>query len=297
MKSNINTVHFQAGVTLVELMVSLAIGVILMGGMVQIFATNKNAYRYNNSIAEVQNNGAYALEFVVNQISQIGYVPTWVGHQDGDLNSDGVRNRNDLEVWAYAATPPLVGVEGGGGDSDSMVIATFVDPTDPAPVDCVGNPAVAPGDFIGPIGLGVAGAAGFGIENTLGITTNKAGISVLTCNGVEVAEGVENMQLLYGVDTADPTQPPAFAFDGVVDQYLTFSEITAPNTPLNILSVRVSLLVASNEQTRSAANTKTNNLLDTAIAPAADRRLRNVYTATVRLRNRCARITGTALCA
>lgn len=297
MKRKVNTAHFQSGLTIVELMVSLAIGLILIGGMVQIFATNKNAYRYNNAIAEVQNNGAYALEFVVNQIAQVGYVPTWISYQDRDYNGDGRRNRNDLEVWAYGATPPLTGIEGGASASDSIIISTFVDPADPAPVDCVGNVVVAPGAFAGPVGLGVAGAPGYGVVNTLAVSTNVAGVSVLTCNGVEVAEGVENMQILYGVDTADLTQPLPFQFDGVVDRYMSFSEIVAPDTPLNILSVRVSLLVASNEQARSADNTKTNNLLDTSIAPASDRRLRNVYTATVRLRNRCARITGTALCA
>lgn len=282
MKITVNTMRWQAGLTLVEMMVSLAIGVILMGGMVQIFATNKNAYRYNNSMAEVQNNGAYALDFVVNQIAQIGYVPTWVGYQDGvDYNADGLRNRTDMEVWAYGATLPLAGVEGGTSASDAMTIATFVDPADPAPVDCVGNPVVAPGAFTGP--------PGFGVVNALAITTNKAGASFLTCNGVEVAAGVENMQILYGVDTADLTVPAQFAFDGVVDNYLTFSEITAPNTPLNILSVRVSLLVASSESARSADNTKTNTLLDTAVAPEKDRKLRTAYTATVRLRNRCAR--------
>ena len=282
MKRPVNTAHFQSGLTLVELMVSLTIGLILMGGMVHIFSTNKNAYRYNTSIAEVQNNGAYALEFVVNSIAQIGYVPRWDSYQDGvDYNSDNLRNRNDMEVWAYGATLPLVGVEGGKSASDSMTIATFADPADAAPVDCVGNPVVAPGAFVGP--------PGFGITNTLAITTNKSGVSALTCNGVEVAAGIENMQILYGVDTANLAVAPQYAFDGMVDQYLAFNEIVAPNTPLNILSVRVSLLVASNDQARSADNTKTNNLLDTPIGPAKDRKLRTVYTATVRLRNRCAR--------
>lgn len=299
MNQKVNIARFQSGLTIVELMVSLAIGLVLMGGMVQIFATNKSAYRYNNSIAEVQNNGAYALEFVVNQIAQIGYVPTWVGYQERDRNGDGLRNRNDMEIWAYGATPPFIGFEGGAGASDSILISTFVDPNDPAPMDCVGNVVPVPGTFIGPLGLGAGGAPGYGFVNMLAVATNAAGISMLTCNGVAVAEGVENMQILYGVDTANLALPPPFRFDGIVDQYMTFSEIAAPNTPLNILSVRVSLLVASNEQARKADNTKTNNLLDTPIGPAKDRKLRNVYTATVRLRNRCVKFpsSATSICA
>lgn len=290
MKPHVNTAHFQSGLTIVELMVSLTIGLILMGGMVQIFSTNKTAYRYNNSIAEVQNNGAYALDFVVNQIAQIGYVPAWSGYGDQDMNGDGYSDRRDLELWAYGAKAPLEGVDLGGDKSDSMTINVFVDP---ASVDCVGKAvtAASPGAFTGPAGVAAAGAPGFGVSNMLAVAGGA-----LTCNGVVVAEGVENMQILYGVDI--PVVGAAKPYDGVVDSYLDWSEI-APADRLNILSVRVSLLVASTEQVRSGDNTKTNQMLDEAIAPAKDRKLRTVYTATVRLRNRCAKFPSqvTSICA
>lgn len=280
MKQNINTAYFQAGLTIVELMVSLAIGLILMGGMVQIVSTNKNAYRYNNSIAEVQNNGAYALDFVVNQIAQIGYVPAWSGYNDQDMNGDGYSDRRDLELWAYGATEPLEGVDSGSDKSDSLTINAFVDSTS---VDCIGRAVTrsSPGAFTGPPGVAAAAAPGFGIPNKLEIVG-----TALTCNGVVVAEGVENMQILYGVDL--PIAGGIRPYDGVVDSYLDWSQIT-PAELSNILSVRVSLLVASSEQVRNSNNTKANQLLDEAIAPAKDRKLRTVYTATVRLRNRCAK--------
>jgi len=295
MKRQVNIARFQSGLTIVELMVSMTIGLILMGGMVQIFSTNKNAYRYNNSVAEVQNNGAYALDFVVNQIAQIGYVPAWSGYNDQDMNNDGYSDRRDLELWAYgataSATAPLVGTTTlGDKGSDSIIINVFVDP---ASVDCVGNPvtAASPGAFAGPAGVAAAGAPGFGIPNVLAVINGK-----LTCNGVVVAEGVENMRILYGVDT--PVAGAVRSLDGVVDHYMDWSEI-APADQLNILSVRVSLLVASTEQVRSGDNTKTNQMLDEAIAPANDRKLRTVYTATVRLRNRCAKFPSqvTSICA
>ena len=290
MNTNVNIARFQSGLTLVELMVSMTIGLILMGGMVQIFATNKNAYRYNNSIAEVQNNGAYALDFVVNQIAQIGYVPAWSGYGDQDMNGDGYSDRRDLELWAYRAKPPLEGVDPGGEKSDSVTINVFVDA---ASVDCVGKAvtAASPGAFAGPIGITVAGAPGFGVPNVLKVEKNS-----LLCNDVVVAEGVENMQLLYGVDL--PVPGAAQPYDGVVDSYLDWSQIALADRA-NILSVRVSLLVASTEQVRSGDNTKTNQMFDEAIAPAKDRKLRTVYTATVRLRNRCAKFSSQAnsLCA
>jgi len=288
MKLQANKASFQSGLTIVELMVSMTIGLILMGGMVQIFATNKNAYRYNNSIAEVQNNGSYALEFVVNQIAQIGYVPAWAGYNDQDMNGDRYSDRRDLELWAYGAKEPVIGVDGGADKSDSMTINVFVD--QPA-VDCVGSAVTAatPGAFTGPAGIASAGAPGFGVPNVLAVVDNA-----LTCNGVVVAQGVENMQILYGVDSLVAGAVPPL--DGVVDIYKDWSEVLATDS---ILSVRVSLLVASIEQVRSGDNTKTLNVLDESIGPANDRKLRTVYTATVRLHNRCARFPGavTSICA
>lgn len=278
MNHQLGNAHFQTGLTLVELMVSLAIGLILMGGMVQVLSTNKNAYRYNVGVAEMQSNGAYALEFVASQIAQIGYVPIW-----SDYAGAG-QNRIALETWAYGATPPALGTEGGGTVSDSIVIRVFADPLSPAATDCVGNVIKAgdPDTFVGP--------PGFGITNTLVIKID-AGRSVLTCNGVEIAEGIENLQIDYGVDTANPALPAPFDYDGQVDQYLAFDQIP-PAERMNIVSARIALLVASTEQTRSAENSKTYDLLGASVSPGKDRKLRSVFTKTIRLNNRCTRFTG-----
>ncbi|MBI3774566.1 MAG: PilW family protein [Gammaproteobacteria bacterium] len=100
------------------------------------------------------------------------------------------------------------------------------------------------------------------------------------------------MQILYGVDSFVAGAVPPL--DGVVDTYKDWSEVLATDS---ILSVRVSLLVASTEQVRSGDNTKTLNVLDEPIGPAKDRKLRTVYTATVRLHNRCAKYAVTSICA
>lgn len=271
-------------------MVSLAIGLILMGGMVQIFKSNKNAYLYNASLAEMQDNGNYALEFVANQIGQIGFVPNWIGYTDADHNQDGYKDRRDLEFWAYGAKQPFDGKEGGGGDSDSIAINVFADPSDASAIDCVGNTVTSPGTFTGAPGF-------FGMTNTLAVVKDTVtGRFALTCNGVEVAEGVENMQIVYGVDTPDPGKAPPFNYDGHVDVYLKSNEINAADL-MNIITVRISLLVASNEQSRTAENKRTYATAGDDLSVSGDRKLRNVYTTTIRLRNRCAKFSGSPLCA
>lgn len=289
MKSAQPTLHYQSGLTIVELMVSLAIGLILMGGMVQIFSTNKNAYRYNVSLAEMQDNGNYSLEYMTNQINQIGYVPNWSGYHDADHNQDKRKNRQDMEWWAYGAKPPVEGIEGGGEVSDAITINVLADPNDGPVMDCVGNRIAAPGNFPAAID---APATWVGITNALVARTDASGRSALLCNGIEIAEGIENMQIVYGVDTLDPDPAALFPYDGRVDRYLRWDEISAADR-LNILTVRIALLTTSNEQTRAAENRNSYDLVGTEVTASGDRKLRSVYTATIRLRNRCARFSVT----
>lgn len=273
--------HRQHGLTLIELMVSMVVGLVLMGGVVQVFKTNKGSNLFSQGLAEMQDNGSYALEFVSNQIGQIGYVPAWNNlGQVSDLNSDGIKNRLDMEMWAYGATAPIVGSEGSGTASDAITTNIYIDPQNPAPKNCVGAAVSTPGNFTGPPGWGVTNA----------IAVNSVN-STLTCNGVAVAEGVENMQILYGVDTSVPS-------DGNVDRYMRWSQVFAPPVDwrARIIAVRVALLVASHDPVTPVANSNTKNLLGTVVGPWTDRRLRTVYTATIRLHNRCAQYTQGSPC-
>lgn len=51
----------QRGVTLVEMMVAMVVGLILLGGMVQLFSSNKQAYRIQEATNVVNENARYAL--------------------------------------------------------------------------------------------------------------------------------------------------------------------------------------------------------------------------------------------
>ena len=53
-----------AGVTLVELMVSLAIGSFLMIGTIQIYSQSRQAYMINDSVARVQETAQFAMNTI-----------------------------------------------------------------------------------------------------------------------------------------------------------------------------------------------------------------------------------------
>lgn len=116
--------------------------------------------------------------------------------------------------------------------------------------------------------------------STSGTTTSLYRI-VLNDAPIELIEDVETMQLLYGEDTDS---------DGVANRYVTGNSIIDAN---NVVAIRIGLLVKSPNEVGSDADTTTYNVAGTpvantatAVTHAGDRRLRNVYTSTIKVRNR-----------
>lgn len=123
------------------------------------------------------------------------------------------------------------------------------------------------------------------------LVTGSGSSSTLTAQ--ELVDGVENMQILYGVDDSTSTR-----MDGEPDQYLTAAQIAAMATPPwdRVVSVRVALLMSTSQSTGSAAETikDTNTYLlngvdagtASTIDPFDDFRRRRVFSTTISLRNR-----------
>lgn len=63
----------QYGLTLIELMVAVTIGLILMAGVMQIYLSNKNTYRVTEGLSRLQENGRFAIHFLVKDIRIAGY--------------------------------------------------------------------------------------------------------------------------------------------------------------------------------------------------------------------------------
>lgn len=106
----------------------------------------------------------------------------------------------------------------------------------------------------------------------------------------ELVEGVESMQILYGVDN-DP-MPAATAAPNTPDYtpnfYLTAADIAANNLDWRrVVSVRISLLMRTREDNLSlTAQTFPFNGAEFPSEDNPDRRLRQVFTTTISIRNR-----------
>lgn len=116
--------------------------------------------------------------------------------------------------------------------------------------------------------------------------------------GVKLVDGVESMQILYGVDTTVPTGAEPIVpggsplwLDGA-ERYMTATQIEAASPSLwpNVVTVRISLLMRTvnepGEQADQSIDSKTYALSGTQVTPVPDQNRRRIFTSTVQIRNR-----------
>ena len=63
----------EAGVTLIELLIALAIGSLLILGLVQVFAASRTAYQLSTGLARSQENGRFALDLLQRDVRMAGH--------------------------------------------------------------------------------------------------------------------------------------------------------------------------------------------------------------------------------
>ena len=99
---------------------------------------------------------------------------------------------------------------------------------------------------------------------------------------IELIEGVEDMQITYGVDTVGDGLPnayiPANGISGVVN--LT----TIPGWQ-NVVAVRIGLMFSSPQQTGTDVDVLVRNVNGNNFTPPGDRKRRRVFSMTIDIRN------------
>lgn len=63
-----------AGLSIVELMVALTIGLILLAALTRLFAVSRSTYTLEEGLARIQESGRFAMEFLTQDIRMAGYI-------------------------------------------------------------------------------------------------------------------------------------------------------------------------------------------------------------------------------
>lgn len=79
----------QVGLTLVELMVAMLLGLVVIGAVVSVLLSSRQSYTTNNSLSQVQDNARIAFELMARDIRQAGSSPCGNGNVSDVLGGTG----------------------------------------------------------------------------------------------------------------------------------------------------------------------------------------------------------------
>lgn len=252
------------GLTLIELMVAIALGLLLVAVVVQIYAGSKATYNKQEDLSRLQENGQVALEIIGRSARIAGFKSNPTNALTGPLLPT-----SPLEVF---------GTPGAANVSDSLNIlfqgsgngTGAPNAADGSVVDCMGVAIDATQDPLG------------STFNRFSIANNAAGRPGLFCDnsnnatddGVEIVSEIEHLRFLYGIDTSG---------DFVADFYIPAGAVLNWN---QVVSLRIGLVAATPNTINPTLDTQTYNVLGNTYNPTDDRRSRRVYSLTIALRNR-----------
>ena len=107
----------EAGFTITELLVAVVLGLILIGGVINVFLTNRQTLQVNSNLARVQESGRFAIELLAREIRDTGRVPC-----GSALSANVVRVGGTLTWWTNTYDGMIRGFDNG---QDSTGIRGF----------------------------------------------------------------------------------------------------------------------------------------------------------------------------
>lgn len=349
----------QRGISMLELMVGMTIGLIIVAAMSSLYVASRGVYRVNESLARVQEAGRMALDVLQEDARAGGFIgcrsrnlpggqilvlarpavqltgtgdvvrgfengdgwtnPSAIVRLRGDVLSvrravgvgDELAANSDVATARFTLKNNCTGLRRGDyvalGSCDRLVVARVTN----APAQTC-SAAMAPvtiehaassSDFEGGNGNNgiVTGGLSYQIQTPFAADSRAVAFryedisyfigrspagrpslyrAVIGGAVEELVENIEDMDLVYGIDTSSPA-------DGIADDYRRADAVTNWG---QVVSVRASVVVAGPEDSIAAASAVysfgTNASGTLTSVTATDRRLRQVFAGTITLRNR-----------
>lgn len=209
------------GFTFVELMIAIALGLFLLGGLLTLVQAMRRTNTNQTGLSQLQDNERMAMQLITDVVQSTGYFTNPL------VNTAA----SSFPVAAYGPasfTYPGQALVGTSGAPDLittrfMTAGTNALPTPDNVINCTGGSSPTPASFV----------------NQLTIANNYLTCTLWVNNAppvvVQLVPGITNMQILYGVQTGNG------AASNSVDTYLNAAAITAGNYWSQVKSVQVTL--------------------------------------------------------
>ncbi|MFO1418816.1 MAG: PilW family protein [Methylotetracoccus sp.] len=255
----------QAGISLIELMVGLAAGLVLIAGASQVYLANKQTYRLQDAQSRLQEDGRFVAEFLAKTIRPAGFKTySWTAATAGYPIVAGTGTNP-----AFAARGQVISaVYGSGSVADLRKLSVrYQGAADGSLQDCLGGALAANTTAISTFSVDTKGDT-IASNDELQCTATNGG----TTTTQPFVNGFGITHILFGVDTDSP-------MDRAANRYLSAANVGA--NWANVVSVRVSYqLVSSENNLLAAPESYTLNGVN-----YTDRRLRRNFSTTIALRN------------
>lgn len=320
----------QSGLTLVELMVALVISSVIAIAAVSALLVSRQGFSTVDAASQLRDNSRFATEMIQRFGVQAGFLDaiaathTFKKDPSGQPAGNPRPNIGGFSNAIISETDPLnvstarTVVTALGYGSDILLLSYQVAETFPksgvsdrSMIDCFGNsPTITPIDLLDRrtnilyVGPGVNGAPGLRCKTDIATTPSQ-----------EIVPGVENFQVLYGVDGVTAGAFAVGPKTNLVTNYLRADQMEVPADPTGVQtnsnwrrvrSIKIGMVIrgpiGSAQQaiaqtyypfgrapgsTGGAAGSALSSNADpgTAFTPPADTRLRQVTSFTIHLRN------------
>lgn len=276
------------GFSLVELMISITLGLVLLAGVISIFLSSKSSFKTQESMGQVQETGRFLNYLFYHYIRLSGYLPdprnqidpvtlfggSWLQIQGSDnsffasgvTGISGVKSGTDALLVSYAGRTEITG---------EFSIPICIRATGAATSNRIGGTQIGANVFYvsSPDAKGVS-SLNCGVATTAIPATGAVAIT----NTQPLLYGVQDMQILYGVDTdpADDLQISTGTSGLFPNEYFTANLVTDWR---RVASVRITVSVDGIEKTEGAGTGDNTDFVE-------DGRLRRTFTTTINIRNR-----------
>lgn len=273
----------QTGLTLIELMISMVIGLFLLLSISSVYLSNLKSGVKRDQYSLLEDNARLALDSMSQVIEHAGYQGT-ARMVDDKFISEKVSsnacvvNNNTLYTSFDKTKDDNSGDQFTGDRIGVVYLGSAAFNTDcagnTAPANCqIGNPANTSASQLSRI------YNAFYIDKVNNDGKLKC-IGSRTVGAQLIADNIENMQITYGIDSDD---------DLTIDQYVDASAINKGDWG-QVKSVQIAVLVKSDREVKQVADQKRYSLLGKSItapkgANAKDKFQRAVFSTTVLLGN------------